>query len=101
MPVRHLAKFWGLRPLTIPHVGAHLAEELEPYETCGWGDEDVWWVEAQSHEADVLRSRVSGLSIHHVLNVLAWDEADVPLEFYRTDLLHALFPPFLLSQAVS
>jgi len=83
--VRDLRTFWGLQPRTLLHVGAHYAEELQAYTENGWGSQGTWWVEAQERATEFVRDRVADLKNHYVLNVLAWDQADVILQFHRTN----------------
>lgn len=83
--VRALRRYWNLCPRTILHVGAHQAEELEPYLRSGWGKETVWWVEAQSREVEYIKAKVSCFPHHRVLQLLAWNESGLDLNFQITN----------------
>jgi len=45
--VHDLYNFWIKRTLPLVHCGAHLAEELEEYESVGW--DEITWIEANSN----------------------------------------------------
>jgi FkbM family methyltransferase len=73
--VKVLKRFWGVNPLTIVHVGAHNAEELEDYKNAGWGP--VTWIEAQPQKATDLLGRIP--ADHKLIEAAIWDVSGVDL----------------------
>lgn len=78
-----LSKFWDVSPRTILHVGAHHAEELEAYEACGWGTEQVIWVDALPSAVEATRRRVAGRPNHLVLEAVAWSTSGEQVTFHE------------------
>jgi FkbM family methyltransferase len=79
-----LQTYWNLHPEVLVHIGAHEAEELDDYRRLGWGSTRTIWVEALPGKADHVRSRITDLPQHSVINAVLWDEADQPVEFQET-----------------
>jgi FkbM family methyltransferase len=55
--VRDLSEVWKVRPKSVLHVGAHLAEEEKEYRAFGWGH--ITWIEAQPKLVKVLENSLS------------------------------------------
>ena len=82
---RRLASIWGLQPEVVVHIGAHEAEELEPYRQLGWGKRATVWVDAQPAKAALVRDRVRAYPEHRVIEAVLWDRAGERLEFKETN----------------
>jgi len=83
-----LERLWRVRPRTVLHVGAHSGEELDSYESLGWGDGGVFWIEAQSDKADGLGSRLRELDLsvrHTVIQALVWNRDNERMNFKITN----------------
>jgi FkbM family methyltransferase len=79
LSIKVLSRFLRLRPVTILHVGAHLAEEKSEYELNGWGDKGIIWVEAQEELANRISIREG--SRDKVLNLVAFSKNDLLIDF--------------------
>jgi FkbM family methyltransferase len=77
--VPELAKYWGVSPKGIIHVGAHEAEESTQYKNAKWGN--VIWVEAQPDKAELLRNRFLKTE-DKVIEAAVWSTSGVPLELH-------------------
>lgn len=85
IPVREISRIWGIRPNSILHVGAHLAEEYADYAELQWAEEfGIIWIEAQEDLLPVIESTISG-SKGKVVHAAVWDEDDVELELKITN----------------
>ena len=82
--VDQLARYWGLRPNRILHIGAHAAEERESYAAAGWGKDMTVWVEADPESVAVSRMRVGNAENVAVVEALAWDQTGEELDFWVT-----------------
>lgn len=83
--VRSLTKIWGLKPKTIVHVGAHLAEEYADYVSYGWGQSKVLWIEGDPQLVPNLTQIVKGSPHHKVINAMVWSETGLKKKFYRAN----------------
>ena len=59
IPCSELSLVYGIHPHGILHVGAHEAEELESYDSYGWGP--VIWVEMLPEKFERLKQRFEGI----------------------------------------
>lgn len=76
--IRELSRIWGIKPIGVLHVGAHLAEESFAYTKCKFGP--VTWVEAQPDLAEVLIARLDAAS-NTVIQAAVWDQDGIEMEF--------------------
>jgi FkbM family methyltransferase len=76
--VADLVKYWGVKPTSVLHVGAHEAEEFDAYEKFFPGR--VIWVEAQPDKAELLIARFADSRFHQVIEAAVWDIKGVDLE---------------------
>ncbi len=72
-------------PPRIIHVGAHVAEELDSYESAGWGSEATVWVEALPEQAAIVRDKVTGRPSHRVIEAVAWEKSGEIITFSVSD----------------
>lgn len=79
--VRELARYWGLQPKSILHVGAHRLEEAAAYRQAGWGIRSIVWVEANPVLADLAAAQLKDRPNEHVLQALAWARSGEKLTF--------------------
>jgi FkbM family methyltransferase len=73
-----LARFFGVKPTGVLHVGGHLAEEFQQYRASGFGR--TIWVEAQPNLIPEIQSLVSGTD-DLVLQGVAWSVSGEKREF--------------------
>jgi FkbM family methyltransferase len=85
IPAREISRIWGIRPTSILHVGAHLAEELSEYAELNWAEEfGVIWIEAQEELIPKIERVISGAK-GRVIQAAIWDVDDVCLELKITN----------------
>jgi FkbM family methyltransferase len=80
--VKELTRVWGIAPIGVVHIGAHLAEESGEYSRFNW--QPVTWFEAQSDLVTKLRESLNPES-NQVYEATLWDEDDQELEFNVTN----------------
>ena len=51
----------------ILHVGAHLCEERDAYNSCGIGDKDVYWIEGNGDIVQQVKTSTPSINIYHSL----------------------------------
>jgi FkbM family methyltransferase len=78
-----LSRTFGVKPKGVLHVGAHEAEELEQYQTLGWGP--TIWVEMLPEKAAALKRRFAGDPHNSVLHAACWDVDGVSLPIFRAN----------------
>ena len=71
--VQDLYNFWIRRTLPLVHCGAHLAEELEEYESVGWNE--ITWIEANYNLIPALADRLRAHHLSEILNATLWSKA--------------------------
>ena len=76
--VRELSENWNIRPTGILHVGAHMGEEVQPYEENGWLP--IVWIDAQPQLCTKLKEKLDPEN-HQVICAAIWDVSGVNLEF--------------------
>lgn len=81
IPVSLLVRTLGLRPKAVLHVGAHRAEELDPYRSHGWSPRVR--VEALPDLATALRERFRDSDEDSVVEGAAWSTAGVTMRLNR------------------
>lgn len=74
--VHDLKKYWGVDPVSLVHVGAHNAEELDAYTSAGWNA--VTWIEAQPNKIKKLAEIIP--SHHQLIEAAIWDVDDVLMD---------------------
>lgn len=81
IPIKVLKDTFNVSPVSILHVGAHKAEELNDY-TKFWAPfkQPIYWVEGQPLLAEELRNR-SDLANHVIVEAFVWNEDNVKLDF--------------------
>lgn len=79
---RHLSKIWKVKPKSVLHIGAHLAEELSEYQNLNWGK--IFWIEAQKDLASNLSIRLKNTS-HEVIHAAIWDVDNLELKLNITN----------------
>ena len=77
-----LRRFFGVKPRSVLHVGAHTGEELGRYRSAQFGPRT--WVEAQPDLIQALRKKVSVVG-DTVLQACVWSVSGVELTFNRTN----------------
>ena len=77
-----LDSFWGVKPISVLHIGAHLAEESDQYQILNWGT--VIWIEAQKELAQRLSERFNG-SNQRVIHTAVWDINNLELNLNITN----------------
>jgi FkbM family methyltransferase len=82
MSLKEMSSVWGMNPNGVLHVGAHLGEEANDYESYGWLP--VIWVEAQPDLVKSLRSKLHA-DRHQVFEAAVWDENDVKMTFLKAN----------------
>jgi len=78
MSIRELKWRWQLAPISVLHVGAHLAEESDLYRAAGWNN--VTWIEANPEVVRDLRRKVQPMG-HQVIEAAVWHSDDELLSF--------------------
>lgn len=74
--VSDLVKYWGVKPKTVLHIGAHNAEELNAYSSHNWNQ--VTWIEAQPDRIKYLKEK---LPAHHkLIQAAVWNESGISLD---------------------
>ena len=81
IPAKDLQRYWGVRPATLVHVGAHEAEEWSAYSELGWGESSLVWVEALPNKCDELVQRFAQYTTIDVVSGIAWDTSDLLVQF--------------------
>jgi FkbM family methyltransferase len=81
IPVQILKNYFGVRPKSILHIGAHRAEELKDYEK-NWAPfaQPIYWVEGQPLLVSELRKRAD-LVDHVIVEAFVWDVHGESLNF--------------------
>lgn len=77
-----LKSIWKVKPKSILHIGAHMAEEFDQYQRLQWGS--VVWIEAQRELADKLTQQFSGTN-HRVIHAAVWDVDNLELNLNVTN----------------
>jgi FkbM family methyltransferase len=81
IPIRLLENLWAIHPTGVLHVGAHLGEESEDYNSFEWGKESgIHWVEGQRELVEQLRTRFKG-SNNAVYEGVVWHRSGETLTF--------------------
>jgi FkbM family methyltransferase len=75
---KDIQRFWIKNTVSVVHCGAHLAEELEDYESLGWND--IIWIEANPRLITALHARLTHHSSSKVINATLWSESDKSLK---------------------
>jgi hypothetical protein len=75
--ISDLKLIWNVKPQSVLHVGAHMAEEGPEYLKHGWGH--VTWIEAQPKLASNLKKLLDP-STNLVIEAAIWDQSGVELE---------------------
>jgi len=73
-----LSNHWIKTPVTVVHCGAHLAEELEEYESVRW--ERIVWIEANPNLIPPLQKRLSGHDSSTVVSATLWSKSGEALK---------------------
>jgi FkbM family methyltransferase len=74
----------NLNPIGVVHVGAHKAEEIDEYLSCGFGLRNpIIWVEAQENLAKQLAINLD-LKQNKIYHAVAWNKKDDELFFHIT-----------------
>ena len=82
--MREFVALHNLSPVGVMHVGAHKAEEIEEYISCGFGSKNpIIWIEAQESLAKQLKSRLDPKS-NKIYRAVAWNKGDEELTFHIT-----------------
>lgn len=82
--VATLDRLFGIRPKSLIHIGAHLAEESSAYDSHKWGAESgITWVEAQDEVVDILKSKLNPKT-NRILNVCAWSVSGLRMDLNVT-----------------
>lgn len=79
IPIRHLSRYWNIKPTGVLHVGAHKGEESGEYGRHNWGR--VVWVEAQPDLVSHLRSVLKSPE-NTVLEAAVWNKSGIELDFH-------------------
>ena len=82
MSLKEMSSVWGMNPNGVLHVGAHLGEEANEYESYGWLP--VIWVEAQPELVISLRTKLHA-DRHQVFEAAVWDEDNVKMTFLKAN----------------
>jgi FkbM family methyltransferase len=77
-----LASVWKVEPSSVLHIGAHMAEESDEYQSLHWGS--VIWVEAQRELAERLSEKFNG-SNQRVIHTAVWDINNLELDLNITN----------------
>lgn len=75
-----LRRFFGVKPRSVLHVGAHTGEELGRYLAAQFGPRT--WIEAQPELIENLRKKVSAVG-DSVVQACVWSVSGVELTFFR------------------
>ena len=67
--ISELVRRWQISPKSVLHIGAHLAEESEMYQSAGWNE--VLWIEANPALMTDLRKKVEPLG-QRVIEAAIW-----------------------------
>jgi len=78
MSMTELRWRWRLAPTSVLHVGAHLAEECNLYQSAGWSN--VTWIEANPDLISDLRKKVEPMG-HRVIEAALWHSDNEVLSF--------------------
>lgn len=93
IPMETLTKDYGVAPLGVLHLGAHLGEEGEAYQAAG--AYSVWWVEANSKLIEPLEQHCEPLGMEQVISwaaITERDGAEVVLHVTSNDQSSSLLP---------
>lgn len=84
MYMREFVALHNLSPVGVLHVGAHKAEEIEEYISCGFDSENpIIWVEAQESLANQLKSNLDSKK-NKIYQAVAWNRSGEELTFHIT-----------------
>lgn len=78
MDLFKLKSIFNLKVSGVVHVGAHLAEEAQIYESLNWVP--VYWVEAQEQHVKVIKNTLDPKK-HKVINAVIWHQDNDELSF--------------------
>jgi FkbM family methyltransferase len=78
-----LQRVWKVTPKSVLHIGAHVAEELIDYEKANWGEDKVYFIEAQESLATELQERISSERVK-VINAVVWGKSGIKKTFHIT-----------------
>lgn len=82
--MREFVALHNLSPAGVMHVGAHKAEELEEYLSCGFGSRNpIIWVEAQESLAKELNLKLDSKN-NKIYQAVAWHKSGEELSFHLT-----------------
>lgn len=82
IPMSQLMTEWHVKPKAVLHVGAHLAEEAQDYQTAGV--ERVFWVEANHTLIPELKAHVAGFPGQRAVQATVSDINDEPVTLRLT-----------------
>jgi FkbM family methyltransferase len=77
-----LDSVWKVKPTSILHIGAHMAEESDQYQSLQWGS--VVWIEAQKELAERLSEKFKGTN-QRVIHTAIWDTDNLELNLNITN----------------
>lgn len=84
MYMREFVALHNLSPVGVMHVGAHKAEEIEEYISCGFDSKNpIIWVEAQDSLANQLKLKLDSKK-NKIYRAVAWNKSDEELTFHIT-----------------
>jgi FkbM family methyltransferase len=79
-------KLYGVNPIGLVHVGAHLAEEHQEYENSGMlRNGKCLWIEPQPDKVAQLRNMFEKSTKHEVIEALVWSESNLDLTLRITN----------------
>jgi FkbM family methyltransferase len=83
--MRDISARFQIKPQGVLHIGAHLAEEAELYESILPRERRlVIWIESQPEKCKEIRLRLDP-SIHEVLEATIWHETGIEMTFHETN----------------
>lgn len=77
IPIKDLVHIWKVKPDSVLHVGAHMAEEESEYRKHAWGP--VTWIEAQPQLASELKEKLDPIN-NLVIEAAVWEKSGIEFD---------------------